>query len=379
MEALRKAEGSLEWTAIEDLLFKALDTPGVSKETVLSIFEELGYTSRYIKSLRHGSRWERAGAAEKLGRIGCRRIAPQLVKGLDSDYKDVCNISVHSLGAIRDVKAIPFIIERLVKAIENREEISIRVIKSSLIAFGGPAVPHLLHEFRNPSWKVRAAVVDMLGELPCPESVRALTAALNDTERDVRAKAAKGLGKIRDPSSVWPLIMHMDDAHWVVRMHVTRAAGLIRDPVAVEHVEKRLIDINWRVRKAAAEALGRFGGSAFMVLLDAYLNCYDKYSKEQASEEIAKAGVLGALARAVLTKEMTVSDDITAIFNHAQSHCKACRNIDHEILFEMLLLLSRAGREKFRDALEHLAADDLGAAEREEVIDAVENLVKSAV
>ncbi|MFQ5736575.1 MAG: HEAT repeat domain-containing protein [Thermodesulfobacteriota bacterium] len=376
IEGLRKAANSLEWIAIEDLLFKALDDPAASKEAVLSLFERLGYAHHYISSLRHGNKWERAGAAEKLGRIGCRRVAPHLVKELNSEYRDVCNMAVYSLGAIRDAKAIPYIMERLVKAIENREEVSIRIIKSSLIAFGSPAVPHLLRELGNPSWKIRAAVVDMLGELPSPDSVRALTVALNDTERDVRAKAAKGLGKLKDPSSALPLIEHMEDPHWVVRLHVTRALGLIRDPVAVEYIEKRLYDIKWQVRKAAAEALGRFGGSAFVELLDVYLNSHDRYSKEQASAEIAKAGLLGALATAVLTKEMTVSDDITGILKRAQSLCKTYRNISLDVFFEMLLLLSRAGREKFGDALAQFAAEELDDAQREEVIDAVEKLVR---
>lgn len=377
MDTLRKAEDSLEWIAIEDLLFKAFDDPGANRETVLNIFEDLGYVRHYIKNLRSGSRWEQAGAAEKLGRMGCRRVAPYLVKELNSVHADVCNTAVHSLGALLDIKAIPHIMERLVKAIENSEEVSIRIMKSSLIGFGRPAVAHLLPELANPSWQVRAAAVDILGEMDGPEAVRALTASLNDTERDVRAKAAKGLGKLRDASSSLPLIEHMDDPHWVVRLHVTRASGQIRDPAAVEHVLKRLNDINWQVRKAAAEALGRFGGSAFLSLLDVYLNGLDKYSKEQASDEIARAGLLGALAGAVLTKDMTKPDDIATIFNRARTCCKAYRNISQEVFFEMLLLLSKAGREKARGALTHLAAGELDATEIEEVIDAVERLVES--
>ena len=114
-------------------------------------------------------------------------------------------------------------------------------------------------------------------------------------------------------------------------------------------------------------------------MLDVYLNGLDKYSKEQASDEIARAGLLGALATAVLNKDMTRSDDIATIFNRAQSYCKAYRNINQEVFLEMLLLLSKAGREKFCGALTHLAAEELDATEMEEVIDAVERLVESGV
>jgi len=377
IEALRKAEGSLEWCAIEGLLFGALDDPGADREIVLGVFEELGYVRHYIRDLRLGSRWEQAGAAEKLGRIGCGRGAPYLVKGLASAHADVCNTAVHSLGVIRDEKAVPHIMERLVKAIENREEVSIRIMKSSLIAFGAPAVPHLISGLGNRSWQVRAAAADILGEMNGPQVVRALTVALNDTERDVRAKAAKGLGKLRDASSALPLIEHMDDPHWVVRLHVTRASGLVRDPAAVEHVIMRLNDINWQVRKAAAEALGRFGGSALVALLDVYLNGLDRYSKEQASDEIARAGLLGGLAMAVLTKDMTMPDDIVTIFNRAQACCKAYKNINMDVFLEMLVLLSAAGKEKFRAAFEHLAAGEFDPAEVEDVISTVERLAES--
>lgn len=378
IESLRKPEGSLEWLAVEDLLFKALDGPGADKEAVLGLFEELGYSSHYIKSLRKGDKWEQAAAAEKLGRIGCKRAAPHLVKELDSQFRDVRNAAVHSLGVIRDTKSIPHIMERLSRAIENREETSVRILKSSLIAFGNAALPRLLSELGSHSWKIRAAVIDILGEMPSAESVRALTAALNDTERDVRAKAAKGLGKIRDASSAWPLIEHMEDPHWVVRLHVTRASGLIRDPAAVEHVEKRLTDINWQVRKAAAEALGRFGGSALAILLEVYLNTLDKYTKEQASDELARAGVISAIA-AVLAKEAARTDDIKAVLEKAQNRCKAYRNISPEVFSGMLLLLTSAGRERLRATLTHFAGEELGPSEMEEVMDAVERLVKGGV
>lgn len=376
--ALKKPEGSLEWIAIEELLFKALEGEEAGKGRVLGVFEDLGYVRRYINDLRLGSRWVQAGAADKLGRIGCRRVAPYLVKELDSEHADVCNTAVHSLGAIRDGKAVPYIMERLVKAIENSEEVSIRIMKSALIAFGGPSISHLLSELKNPSWKIRAAVVDMLGEIPSPESLRALTSALNDPERDVRAKAAKGLGKLRDPSSALPLIERMEDPHWVVRLHVTRASGLVRDPAAIEHIERRLSDINWQVRKAAAEALGRFSGSAFVMLLDVYLNSLDRYSREQASDEIARAGVISALAKALITKEMAKTDDISAIFERARSLCSAYRNISKDVFLEMLLLLSSAGREKFGAALAQFAGGEIDAAKREEVMATVDELLRSA-
>jgi len=375
LEPLLKATAPLERAAIEALLFKAIEEPGADRERVAKVFEELGYVRRYVNDLRNGTRWVRAGAAEKLGRIRCRRVAPYLVKGLESEYADVCNTAAHSLGAIGDEKAIPHIMDRLVRAIEGREEVSIRILKSSIIAFGPDALEYLLGRLDSSSWKVRAAAVDMIGEMEGPRAVRALTAALADSERDVRAKAAKGLGKLRDPSSALPLIEAMEDAHWVVRLHATRSSAMVRDPAAVEHVARRLNDINWQVRKVAAEALGAFSGSAFVILLDVYLNGHDKYSKEQASDEISRSGALTAIAAAVLEKDTPGPHDIFTILNRVRTFCHTYKSISPDDFLEILVLLSGAGRDEFARALEQFSAGALGPGQIEEVVRVVDGLV----
>ncbi|MBI5810582.1 MAG: HEAT repeat domain-containing protein, partial [Deltaproteobacteria bacterium] len=297
----RKKPGTLEWQAIEEALFKSLDTLNVGAHSsslslqalqgpaqkTLKLFDALGFTDYYIDRLIHGSRWDKALAADKLGRTGCGKAVPHLAEALNSNYRDVRNLSVYALGLIHDKSVIPRLMELIRRASgKTQEDFSARIVKSALISFGQAAVPALIEEQSSPVWQVRASCVDILGEIPCPEVRHALRNALKDPEQDVRAKAAKGAGKLKDRGALAGLIALLADPHWVVRLHAARALGLIGDINAIPHIKARLNDENWQVRRVAAESLGRFGGAAYPALMEVSLKDSDRYAREQADDEL---------------------------------------------------------------------------------------------
>ncbi|MEK6758747.1 MAG: HEAT repeat domain-containing protein [Deltaproteobacteria bacterium] len=284
--------GSPGWIAMEEALFKALDA-GANRALVLRWFDDLGYVDQYIYCLtRSKNRWDKALAAKKLGLIKCARAVPSLTGVLGADYRDTRNMAIFALGLILDKATIPNLIGALRDSVRNDEEVSIRVVKSSILAFGADALPYLIQEARNPLWKARAAVVDILVELAFPAVADTFIGLLEDTEQDVRAKACKGLGKIRCAEATARLIKATQDPFWVVRLHAVKALGLIGDPFSVEFIGARLEDQNWQVRKTAAEALGVIGRCAYAVLLDVYLKSTDSYAREQAADELERAGVM---------------------------------------------------------------------------------------
>lgn len=284
--------GSPGWVAMEEILFKALDA-GAPRALILKWFEDLGYADQYIDQLTTSKhRWEKALAAKKLGLIRCERAVPFLIKALGAGYRDTRNMAIFALGLILDKSAIPHLISALRDSVRNDEDVSIRVVKSSLLAFGEAALPYLVQEARNPLWKTKAAVVDILVELACPAVADTFIGLIDDTEQDVRAKACKGLGKIRHAQATARLIKATEDPYWVVRLHAVKSLGLIGDPFSVEFIGARLEDQNWQVRKTAAEALGVIGRCAYAVLLDVYLRSTDSYAREQAADELERAGVI---------------------------------------------------------------------------------------
>lgn len=287
-----RVAGSAGWLAMEEALFRGLDA-GADAALVLRWFEDLGYVDHYINCLHVSkNRWDRALSAKKLGLIRCARAVPVLTAALGAGYRDTRNMAIFALGLILDKTTLPHLIDALRDSVRNDEEVSLKIVKSSIMAFGADAIPYLINEARNPLWKAKAAVVDILVELASPVAADTFIGLLEDTEQDIRAKACKGLGKIRWAKATARLIKAAEDPFWVVRLHAVKALGLIGDPFAVEFIARRLEDQNWQVRKTAAEGLGAIGRCAYPVLLDVYMKSTDRYAREQAADELERAGVM---------------------------------------------------------------------------------------
>ncbi|MFQ5353970.1 MAG: HEAT repeat domain-containing protein [Thermodesulfobacteriota bacterium] len=292
-KSLVSRPGSVDWLAIEEALLRYITDAGPGLYPRLyELFESLGYVEYYLSKLGSSRMWERAEAAEHLGIIRCPRAVDSLIAALDDKTRDVRNMAVYSLGAIGDIKALPAIMESLKTGIASLEEVSLRIVKSSIISFGPEAVTVLREGLNNNNWRVRCVVVDILGDMEDPAVAEDLTQALHDKEPDVRAKAAKGLGKKKALSAAHRLMFLTEDPSWVVRLHSTRALGLMGDVNAVERLKQRLFDENWQVRRAAAEALGLMRDHSLEALREILLNHDDEYAKQMVVEEMQRTGLV---------------------------------------------------------------------------------------
>jgi len=295
IERLLSGPGSLDWIAIEDALIEQIDSaePGLYPR-IYGFFEELGYVDYYLRSLKSAKMWKRARAAERLGIIRCSRAVDGLINATKDKARDVRNMAVYSLGLIGDDRGLPAIMESLKAGIDSLEDVSLRIVKSAILSFGRRGVKVLRRGLKDSRWRVRAVVVDIMGDLEGPAVVEDLVISLLDSEPDVRAKAAKGLGKKGALCAVNQLMMLTEDPSWVVRLHSTRALGLISDPKSINRIKLRLFEENWQVRRAAAEALGRMKNEAMEPLRDILLNHEDAYAKEMVVEEIQRTGLVRA-------------------------------------------------------------------------------------
>ncbi|MFQ5442204.1 MAG: HEAT repeat domain-containing protein [Thermodesulfobacteriota bacterium] len=290
---LKTEHGSTDWTAVEEALLSAVaDAQKGRYEKIYGLFELLGYVDDYLDRLKNGKDWERALAAERLGAVRCGRAVPALISALDDGFRDVHNMSIYALGLIGDEKALPAIIESFKRGIDDYEEVSLRIVKSAILSFGPLSVQFLRPELKNPAWRIRAAVVNILGDIKDPSVFEDLLAALKDPEPDIRAKAARGLGNLANPAAVRDLLELAGDPYWLVRLHTVRALGLIGAPESIEVVKGKLLDSNWQVRRAAAEALGHMEEDALPALTDVLLNNHDRYAREQVLEELQRIGMI---------------------------------------------------------------------------------------
>lgn len=369
--------------ALEAHLFKALDelsrphSPGQGDgpsgriEDIYSYFDGLGYTDGYIKKLKEGKYWEQAVAADRLGRLKCRKAVPALIETLGRKGRDVKNMAVYSLGAIGDKTALPHLIALLKDSVEKDEEVSLRIIKSALISFGEEALPPLMDELKSPVWQVRAATADILAEIARPEVEAAFIGALSDPEQDIRAKAAKGLGRIKSVAALPELCRTIRDPFWVVRLHAARALGAIGDPHAIEAIRTGLVDSNWQVRRVAAEALGELGGAAYPALLEVFLNDDDRYAKEQAAFTLEKSGVIDRLIGALMAPDRPKN---SSDFADIKDNPPQSKDAGSAVFRVLALKLKEAGERRCREAVKTLASTDLDEKEVDSAVEAILNL-----
>lgn len=353
-----KRPGSAPWRVIEEKLFEALDS-GRAAEEAGRLYEKLGYTEYNMKALKSGGRREQALAAERLGHMRCKEAVPALIASLESPNNDLRLMSVHALGLIGDAAALQPLVKMLRATIVAGEDVSRRVLTSSIISFGPLATRDLIAELAFPDWRVRAASLEMLGEIGGALIAPAVMRMLDDPERDVRAKAAKCLGKLRCAEAVPALCSTLVDMHWVVRLHSARALGLIGDERAVPHLERRLADRNWQVRQAVSEAMGRLGGAAYLELLRVFVDSTDQYARDQALFELGKRGVAATLFSMMGHHDgRMVPREIPASADRG--------GVRMEVLVDMLILLSSMDEDALAACLaELLAAENIDATPAE--------------
>jgi HEAT repeat protein len=235
--------------------------------------------------------WERACAAEALGKSRDPKAVPALVELLSSGktYHERVR-AARALGQLGDPKAVP----ALLKSLHNyNEDIDVRTAAARSIGKIGDleVVPNLcerLHIYTKYSIEDEeaAAIVGAIGEIlgrTSPDDdrsreiyshavdklIHALKAAWGDK---TRVAAAEALVKTRDPRTVDTLIAIMENNHesrynratGFVRAEVARVLSSIGDPKAIEPIIRTLEDASsWlgsdrEHRKTVVDALGAF-------------------------------------------------------------------------------------------------------------------------
>ena len=287
-------KGSIEWKAIEYVLFNAIIAKRAKREVVTGIFESLGYIDTYLEDIASGKRHDRALAADKLGRLKAHQATEYLIRAMNDPARDVRTVASRSLGNIGDLRAIEPLIDKLVLTAQDPQLIPLRVVKTSIMKFGKNALPLLLPILNHSSWRVRGQAADVIGEIADVSAVGHLLPMLGDTEPDVRIKVVKALGKIRHADAFQAIAGMIRDPSWIVRLQVAKTLGYAGDSKAVPHLVELLSDLYWQVREAAVQAISSLGRIANPELLKALLLLKDRYAREQIIAELRSTEILNA-------------------------------------------------------------------------------------
>ncbi len=297
-------KNTIEWKALEDVLFHAILKGHATSEVVTSIFDRLGYIDTYIEDIISGNRYNRALAAEKLGRLRAPRATEYLIRAMNDDARDVRTVAVRSLGKVCDVRAIEPLMDKFVSAAQDPHSIPLRVVKTSVKKYGNAALLLLIPLLGHSSWRVRGQAADIVGEIADASAVGYLMPMLADTEPDVRIKVVRALGKIKHAGAFQSLAGMIEDPSWIVRLQVAKNLGCIGGRQAVPPLVKLLSDLHWEVREAAVQSISSLGRMVSPVLLKMLLLMRDRYAREQVIAELQSTGIINTQFDALCSADM---------------------------------------------------------------------------
>jgi HEAT repeat protein len=158
--------------------------------------------------------------------------------------------AAHSLGRLRDTRAI----EPLIEAMLNDEYCGVRsVAVKRLQPFGYRQ--ELVLALKDDSSHVRREVATVLGRTRDTRAVEPLKEALKDPDIGVQCEAAIALGEFRDIAAIDSLISVTDCNDENLRRAAAKALGNIGDPRAIQALIKASDDPNRDVRNEGKMAL----------------------------------------------------------------------------------------------------------------------------
>jgi HEAT repeat protein/beta-lactamase regulating signal transducer with metallopeptidase domain len=150
------------------------------------------------------------------------------------------------------------------------------------------ATPALAKLVGDPDSDVRQAAIEAIGELKDPMAASAVTLALGDSDSDVRQQAMNTLEELKAPIPEATLIGLMRDPDPDVRQQAAHLAGERSVIGAIPALRRMLEDPNGNVRESAVDALGNIADGAAYEALRAALTSKDAKVRRAAAEALGE-------------------------------------------------------------------------------------------
>jgi len=180
-------------------------------------------------------------------------------------------------------------IQSLVAALKNKDGNIRAITVDALGRIGVRAIEALEGALTDPSWEVRLAVAEVLGQIKNERAVQPLVTALHDTDGEVRAASARSLGKIGDFSAFVPLVQALEDPDFGVRRNAESALAEFGEQGA-KPIKRLLAHSNPLIRGSAATILGMIGSMEVLPDLISLFVDPDEGVRERAAIALGKNG-----------------------------------------------------------------------------------------
>ncbi len=280
--ALANGNASIKRVAVGQL--SALEEPAIRSPKILAL-------RRMSRDSSPSVRQEVVMALTRVGRKDTWNVIVQLAKDEDQAVAisavralgELRRDDVDALRTLKNLKGLPSIGDRLVRAIE-----------SSLALLGDKgAVRRVIGDLPNEEGSIRREVIDLLRQLTLrslskEELGDILLARLANSEWRTRRAACEAVGELGIALGEPRLrrLMSTSTEHFMVRYSAAEALGHLGRPNSRDALCSALTsDGSLLVRSAAAEALGVVGGNSALVTLTSALARDPEWRVRRASAE----------------------------------------------------------------------------------------------
>jgi HEAT repeat protein len=228
----------------------------------------------------------RIRATQALGAMGDKRAVDPLINSLD-DTDDVFEAELFDtkFAALAALGASEAIQPLFIHSVSRNHWIMDRRVHT----FDRNYMLHVLSDaLTHPDDRVRYSVIQALGEIDDPGSVRLLINALNEDSYRLRSQSLYRLVKLRAVDAAPALMRQTSDPNVSIRQLTALALGILGDQQAIPVLLPLLNDEDEQVRLNAACGLGRLGDSTGADLIRAFL-VRDQVSNLNAVDTALKA------------------------------------------------------------------------------------------
>jgi HEAT repeat protein len=110
------------------------------------------------------------------------------------------SIKTHAVIALGNFKGDPYIVESLIKALDDHEKMTREAGIQSLGKIGDPAaVPHIIESLNEPSFAVKLSAIEALEAIGDPQAIAPLQRiAANDSDELIRSRAQEAIDNLSE-------------------------------------------------------------------------------------------------------------------------------------------------------------------------------------
>jgi len=176
-----------------------------------------------------------------------------LIRMLKDSDAEVSSAAAAALERLESVQSLDEVLEQLKKG-DIAEKI--RAIYALGAAGGEKVLKPLVYCASRPENDLKAAAIDVLGDLTHPSTVPLLLEKLKDDNSGIRAKAIKALGNFADRSLTRHLLPFLDAEDGLTDVEAVLAIAKAGDSLLEERIMKLATSPLAATRAAVATALG---------------------------------------------------------------------------------------------------------------------------